>query len=415
MAAFTNSGAYHEDKYGSYDTSPLDQLVQQDTPSQPTGGAASQGALETPPSGGEASPAFNEGGEGEARKPALTGEGPQDMLSIFQNSSEEEKDALTKGQTEAMAPHGKSLEGGVMDIFKAGGPQAMARAAQFGVDLTPFANKMNPGSGEVAVGQAMGNVPSDENAGKPAFKTKEKATADQRGREQTHQAAKKKAQTDAMAAFLMETGLRILASDRPDAASAFGEAALGTMESGRARKRQGAQDKRDSEDRTIAQNDRERRQKREDSADEAAKVEAAAKKEERDYQKTQRGAAEDKVARSGMQEVINKDGDVYFFDPLNPGDGQYVTDKDGNRVKSADAGLSPAQVATNARAYTANRLKTLTSIEKDIKEYDTLYPEIRDETDPEKKKALIDAAVDERMSRFTYDESGNTIESYEDY
>ncbi len=257
--------------------------------SSPNGAASQEGALGAPASAGDSSPAFDkEVGKGEG------GTG-MTMVNIFMDASDEEKDELTKSITEGLAPHGKSLEGGFLDALKKGGPQAMAKAAQFGVDLEPWAEKLNPTQSGVALGQAMGNIPSDEQAaGKEAFKSTGKALADNKAatkKTASDAATKKREQRAAMSAFLMETGLRILASQRSDAGEAFGEAALGTMDSNARKKRLAANDK-------MQAAELERQHGREDTKDTMAKQKRA---------EEAAGAERDK-----LEKITTENGNVEF-------------------------------------------------------------------------------------------------------
>jgi hypothetical protein len=346
-------------KHASYDVGAVESLAPQPDAPSPKG-AASQGALENPAPAGGNQPAIDE-------KPA------QDMLSIFNEASDEDRDDLTKQQTEALAPHGKSLEGGFLDVLKQGGPQAMARASQFGIDMTQFANQLNPAKeAEAEVGQAFGQMPTEEqSASGGPFKDQETALQDyqgvkKEGKEQA--AAKKKAQRDAIAAFLMETGLRIMSSTRSDLGGAVGEAALGTMQSGANKRRQADQD-------SIAEQQRTRQNERQDKTDEAAALRAQQQTEEYEYGVTQRPAEEAKAARAGLESIKSESG-VYYFDPMDPKAGKYVVDKDGKRVLAEDVGLSKESIEATAR----QRRSAINSKVEKIKALDEferveLYPE----------------------------------------
>ena len=405
-------------KYSDFDSSNLEAMGGQENAPSPDG-AASQGALGNPATAGE-TPSV----DGPA---ALGEEGPQDMLSIFNQSTPEDRAHMTEKVQDSYAPLGYSLEGAMDLSLMKGGPQALARAAEFGIDLMPFADKINPDgsyskapagaqgaiqpqTASVESGQAFGAVPADGQAG--PVKDQDQAAAEFEGAiTDTKEGIriKKLEQRQAIAAFLMEMGLRTLASSRDDAAGAMAEGALGTIDARRSRKRQADED-------SIAAKQRERIERRQDEQDEAGKLEAQREEQDRQYEISQRPAEEAKTARAGMQEITNEAGEVYYFDPLDPEKGEYVEDAEGNRVKSADAGITPNQMEINRRAYRTARAKARTAVEKDIKEYDTQYPEIAEETDPETKKALIDAAVDEVLNRDGYDESGNAEEtSYLDW
>lgn len=374
-------------KHKDYDVGALEALSQEQSPSPQ--GAASQGAVGDPAPAGKAPSADG----------ALDQEAPQDMLSIFNKASPEDRDYLTNQQQEALAPHGKSLEGGLEEVLMNGGPQAMARAAQFGIDLTDFANKINPapkgGGPEAKVGQAFGNVPTEEqSASGEAFKSQEQAVGDMRAglkKNKDEAVAKKKAQRDAIAAFLMETGLRVLASTREDVGGAFGEAALGTMESGAARKRQAAQDK-------MAADENERKNKRQDAADEAARVREARDAEQYEYDKSQRGVKEAEAERKGLAQIVAKDGTVHY---VNIEEGT-VEDEDGVPIRKATTeDLSAAQRATDARAKERQVISERNRIRKAVAEGYTDNPELQaimDEKDPAKAREMINALADKNLT-----------------
>lgn len=349
-------------KFAGFDTAGLESLAPQNTPSPD--GAASQGALGPPSEGGESSAFPDQEGQGS------TG---MNMLSIFNESSDEDKDNLVTQVTESYAPHGMSIEGAAENALTRGGPQAWAQAAKFGVNLDSFADKLNPQGADTKLGQAFGSVPSDEQAAtNEAFKSTEQATTDLQATMDTQtaeSAAKKLEQRRAIAAFLIEAGLRTLASNREDVGGAMAEGALGTMEAGRKRKSE-------ARDIGIADAARERKIQREDASDEAAKLRAQQQTDEFEYKKSQRGAEEKKRDIGNLQEVTNEEGETYFFDPTDPKVGKWVTDADGNRVKSADVGLSKAQIETSKRAY--NRaLNTKVEKIKGLDEFERvqMYPE----------------------------------------
>ena len=385
MAAFDNELAGPPNalgKYSGYDVGALEAKAPQQTPPSPQG-AASQGDVGDPASAGKA--------------PALQDEDHKDMLSIFNSASDEDRDYLTTQQTEALAPHGKSLEGGLEEVLTKGGPQAMARAAQFGIDLTGFANKINPapkgGGPEAKQGQAFGNVPTEkQSAGGEAFKSQEQAVGDVRKgvkKNADTAAAKKKVQRDAIAAFLTETGLRILASNREDVGGAFGEAALGTMESGAARKRQAAADKMKA-DETARQN------RREDTSDEAAKVRAQQQTEEFEHDKSQ-WAAED--ARKGLVKIIDEDDRIIF---VNKEEGM-VTDEDGvprhvaNEYQKRAAARAGIDSTAKNRAILSERSRLRKIIESGYSD-DEKIQAIIDEKDDDKKRTLLNAMADKNVA-----------------
>lgn len=295
-------------KYKDYDVGALEALSQEQQPSPQ--GAASQGAV------GDPAPA------GKAPKAALDGEAPKDMLAYYEEAGDDSREHMVKAQEEAYAPHGLSLEGAAMNAIKQGGPQAMARAAKFGVDLTKFADVLNPQGKDAAVGQAFGNVPTEEqSASGEAFKSQEQATSDMKAGLQGNRdkaAEAKKQQRQAIAAFLMEAGLRTLASARDDVGGAVAEGALGTMANRRDRGRQDAADKMDAAD-------RDRQQKRQDESDEMRRQEEARQKEAYEYDKSQRGVKEEAARLKGLEMVVDSDGKIRYYKPKEG----VQTDEDG--------------------------------------------------------------------------------------
>ena len=112
--------------------------------------------------------------------------------------------------------------------------------------------------------------------------------------------------------WLPEMGLRILASNREDAAGAIGEGALGTIEARDKRKRQTAADKMDAADRA-------RRIEREDTQ-EARAVE----KEKREVKKFER-----EMDTGDLEKYIQQDGTVVWG---KKGEGFAYT-PDGKKIK----------------------------------------------------------------------------------
>jgi len=347
------------ERYGNYNLAGLESLGgQKNTPSP--SGAASQGALGTPaPAGG-------------AQKPV------SDFHKMYMDSEDSDKDAVADKMEQQFGEQGLSLKGAVNKVFEQGGETAMQLAERFGY------------------------IPSEAQANSAeAFKTREQALSDygvEMDNAKERDLADKKRLSDrrAMGGFLMDVGIRILASNRDDAGGAIAEGVLSTRQTRKDEARQKSADE-------VAAADRERKIRREDAADEAAKLKSARDEEKYQYDKSQRAADEQARERKGMVKTINKKGETYYYDPLDPKKGAYVEDADGNRVRSDTAmDLSKAQMATNARAYKQARARARTAIEKDIKDYDTQYPEIAEETDNKKREKMIDAAVDETLRRDGY-------------
>ena len=349
-------------KYADYDVAGMQSLAPQpDVPSPD--GAASQGALGAPSQGGDSSPAFtpDEGkGVGEARKPV------SDFHRIYRESNDADRDAVADKMEEQFAGQGLSLQGAVNMVFEQGGETAAQLASEFGY------------------------LPPEESAGKEAFKTREQALSDYGvaidSAKETQVAEKKKLDNRrAMGGFLMDVGLRIMASNKPGV-GAIGEGVLGAKQ---ARYDKGRERRKD----TIAEEDRKRKIEREDAADEAARVEAAAKKEKREYDISQRGAEEKKRDIGNLKEVTNEEGEVYYFDPTDPKKGNWVTDKDGNRLKAADVGLSKAQIETSRRAYDRavnSKVEKIKSLDK--YERDKMYPETKGLQGKPLRDAIIEVA-----------------------
>lgn len=345
-------------KFADFDTSNLESLSANEQAPSPDG-AASQGALGAPATVGGTSI------DGPA---ALGGEGPMDMLSIFNQSTEEDRDYLTEQVMESYAPLGYSLEGAMDNALMKGGPQSLARAAEFGIDLMPFADKINPdGSYSKTPGGeqqgAMGPPEPTELMGPP-----EEGALSQEAEKKEQIKIKKKEQRQKIGAFLIEAGLRTLASARDDTAGAMAEGALGTMTAQRERKRQSEQD-------SIAKKQRERNIRREDESDEAGKLEAQRAEQDRQYEISQREAEEAKTARAGMQSVTNKAGETYYFDPLDPEAGKWVETADGKKVLSDKVGLSRESIETSRRAY-ESRINSKVEKIKAMSEFDRVdfYP-----------------------------------------
>lgn len=237
-------------------------------------GPASQGALQgEAPAGAE--PAFNEAGA--AIDPA-TGQqmGPtneraeqgRQFFDYFQEADDDEKDELTNNVLEPIEASGLSGEGAVAQAFARDPQNAANVAAKYGI------------------------TPPPEPGGTPGFRTEEGALNEIYGppeaTEDETAEARKKQRRQAIGGFLFEMGLRILASNRPDAGGAIAEGALGTIEA--RRQRQIDAEDREYElsereytegEREEAATDRTRRREREDTAAEtAASAEQRAKNEE---------------------------------------------------------------------------------------------------------------------------------------
>ena len=245
--------------------------------------AASPGAL----SGEAAAPAAEPALQGEAMQPSAEqvfgddyGKGGKDFFSHWRKANPEEREQLTSNLEELPNAAGKSLEGMMQEAY-AQNPDVAAE-----------------------IGAKYGFSPPNRDGGMPNFKLEQRALSsiDQtmmegdlalaKGKEVLGQIEElnkkddlKREKRHAMGAFLFEAGLRILASQRGDAAGAIGEGLIGTMEARRARAQE-------DEDRGMAKEDRTRRQAFEDSAEtrrESAESRAKSK-EERDAEAAEREA-----------------------------------------------------------------------------------------------------------------------------
>jgi len=388
MGAFTDQYEQEDEntgKHSDYDLPAMEALSAEEQAPSPDG-AASQGAV-----GASAT------AEGTSDGPAALGdEGPKDMLSIFNQTSYENKSDSADIVRDKLSPEGISPEGAFIKQLMNGGPQASARAAQFGIDLMPFADKLNPEGSYKKAGQAFGNVPTDEQAasGGP-FKDVDQATAEHKGaiegqREQN--AADKEAQRQAIAAFLIEAGLRTIASAR-DGGEAIAEGALGTMEAQAGRKRQTEQD-------TIAQKQRERTERRQDEQDEAGKLraqqETAAFEREQGNWEAEDAEARAEEERKGLVKIQDKDGKTH---QVKIAEG-IARDQDGKIIISDnDQLLSLAQQRiqrdNQTRRYDTARATIQKLIDGGSYSGDEQVQAIMDMTDKtEKRNAINDLAME---------------------
>ncbi len=309
--------------YDDFNLSALEAVGNQNASSTPSGGAASQDALGNPASvGGTPEPAFADvKGEGEAKKPA------SDYHRMFLDAEDADKAAVADQVERGAAPGGKSLDGMMNDVFEKGGLPAMELA------------------------KAYGWIPPEEKAGQDGFKTREKALSDygvavDKQKETEVAEQDRLTQRYAMGGFLMDVGLRILASNRDDAGGAIGEGILGAQ--------QARTDKKDkAEAKTVATEDRERKHRREDEADKLRREKGAREAEEAEYDKTQRGAKARSARTKDMEQIITDDGRIFYIDPLDS-DGDNLVDKDGNVLIAADVGLSKEAIAAQVRQNERN-------------------------------------------------------------
>jgi hypothetical protein len=374
MAAFTGFDPIDEkrdeSKYAGYDVAGLEKTIpQQNVPSQPSGGAASQGALEAPAPAGATSPAFGDTKKADDPEPV------SDFHRMYLKGDDKDRDAVADRMEEQFGEQGLSLQGAVNKVFEEGGQSAMQLAERFGY------------------------IPPEESAGKGAFKTREQALADygvemDEAKEQKLVAQKKDANRRAMGGFLMDVGLRILASNREDAGGAIGEGALGARQSRKDERRQTQQDE-------MAAEDRARKQRREDTADEAGRIRESREAESYEYEKSQRAAAE---AKANLVEITTKGGEVYF---VNREEG-LVEDEDGVPIRTATAeDLSAAQRRVRednrARLFHTERRAIQKLVDEDTSD-DPEINAISEETSGDKRRQMINDLANKRLGASAEDD-----------
>ena len=289
-----------------------------------------------------------------------------------------------------------------------GGAHAAGLAQKYGVDLSEFANMIEPGQAQQGMDQAFGNLPTDEMAGKPGFKSMDKAKGDLKQKRVMAgiDAKNKKAeQRRAMGGFLMDVGLRILASNRPTAAGAFGEGVLGAQQVRRDRSRQDAADK-------MVTEDRERKARREDESDTMARQrEMRAQEKHASSEKRM----EDKAEADGLVKIVKDDGTIEFV-PIKEGP---VLGKDGAELRQAtSADISAAQARIDERAISSAYDRAKVRLDKLLEQrgVSAEVTAIKKEKDPEKRKVLRQAWLDEelRTSGYRIPQTEQTVD-YLDY
>lgn len=374
--------------YNQNNIAQLEALGGKNTPS-PDQGPPPEGALGAPEKSGESS--FL----GKPEEGAIDAEPAKDMLSIMDEADPDDFEEIRKKSEEAYAPFGKSVEGATADYLQKGGPEAWARAAKFGIDLTPFASAGQsairpdqPGQDPMqktdkAVGQAFGNVPTDEQSASGMPYADQDVATDkmQQGRKGLRQDAEKKRleQRARMGYFLLEAGLRTIASER-DAGAAVAEGALGAMGSAQDRKREEAAMKLDAEE-------RERQRKRQDESDTIMRQREA--REQSRFEK--------EAKREGLEKIVTRDGNVEFIE-IKKG---RALDQDGNPIEVPDPSALSATAwrgAVDAAAQARSREETavLKALENMNEDYPGIKP-IMDATDPEEKQRLIRELVEQKV------------------
>jgi len=194
-------------------------------------GAASQGESGA---GGNAGAGYTLGG------PAKKGQGEaakRDFGMMWTEASDEDKDSVVQSVADPLAAQGVSLEGGVMNALKQGGPHAMAAAQRWGIDLNQFADQLNPEGAQKESDGPTGNTPKafkgDDEYGESRALTSKNIQADKKKDQKVQQRR-------AMGGFLMELGINILSSQRGDATGAIGEGLKTTFVEKEARKTEAA-------------------------------------------------------------------------------------------------------------------------------------------------------------------------------
>lgn len=349
----------------------------QTSPSGPEGSAASQGALGAPASAG-AKPAFADRGMvvGDDIRDTTTSARYIDMWDS-PDTKPEDQDATVEVLETTLGAQGSGVTAKasetISNMMKQGDMPGLSLALDWGwrpedeaqTGSTAFAGKKNLGS-EFTVQEgeqgALGAdiVPGEEKK-KPKWDRKR------------------------MGGFLMEFGLRMLASDRDDAGAAFGDAALGTISARDERKKTAAAEE-------LAKQERERKVRREDEADLHKREKAARDKKAAARAETEEARKAERYKKEGYVRVDLPDGGV-AFGKMNEETG-HVEDPQGKELKGVDATkVTPATRETNRREQ--NRMRTYVDklLTDSLKDRRTVRedPELKaidDEKNSQKKKAL---------------------------
>ncbi len=379
--------AFTEDKNKTVLTGLEQAAGDQTSPSGPTGPAASQGALGAPANAG-AKPDNAFVGYGELGADEGGGQRYIDMWDDPATSDEDRvatvdelERSLGAGGSGVIAKTNETVSkimkegdmpglgllldwGWTPDVERPEGDSAFGGKKNLGSEFTEQAGDMGALGADIVPGEA----PKPE--GKPKWDRKR------------------------MGGFLMEFGLRMLASDRDDAGEAFGEAALGTMEARDQRKKTAAAEE-------LAKQERDRKQRREDEGDLHKR-----EKEKRDAraaelrEKDEARKVEDQ-AKKGLVRVKQDDGS-FIYASIKKG---RLVDEEGNTVYGETDKVSLAQQHTNARADVNTRkdirkalIKALTgSIRKHPQRED--LQKIKDEEDPAKRERLMEVYEDKEYDR----------------
>jgi len=367
--------AFHKEEDDTVLTGLQQAAGDQTPPSGPEGPAASQGALGAPaPAGENSAPAFADRGlvEGEGIRNRYIDmwDAPETDDKDRDATVEELEKALSSGGSGVVAKTNETIS----NIMKQGDMPGLSLLMDWGwtpesersSDSSAFSGQKNLGSEftvqEGEMGALGGDIePSAPSADKPKWDRKR------------------------MGGFLMEFGLRMLASDR-DAAGAFGEAGLGTMQArGERKKTKAAED--------LATSERERKQRREDEGDLHKREKAARDKraEGRAVKDEERKA--EKAEREGLTRITMPDGKVEYGKIV---DG-VVTRKDGTEIKGIDPSQQSAEsmsaverqeIGLRAKIDTATTKALQDRIRKPPRGDEDLYAIQNAKSSKEKKRLL---------------------------
>ncbi len=386
-------GAFEEDKDKKTLTGLQNAAGDGTSPSEPTGSAASQGALGAPAQAG-ATPAFADRGMivGDDIRDTTTSARYKDMWDDPSTTDE------MKDETEAEMD--KSLSAGgsgtiaktnevIANTMKNGDMPTLSLLLDWGWtpesersdDSGAFAGKKNLGS-EYTVQEG------DQGAlGAEIVPGEEKPKWDRRQ----------------MGGFLMEFGLRMLASNRETGGEAFGEAAIGTMDAREERRKTKA-----TED--LATAERKRTQRREDEADlhrrekEKRDVRASELREKDEKRKVREEGRKAKEAkRKGLVQTTNEAGEV-FYGEIKAG---YIVDPDtGEKMKATSAILSASGTRAARDALAGAKQTATRDLDKAIAGGPgSKDPEVRAmkyEKDQAKLDKLRKAWIKKRVDSFDY-------------
>lgn len=404
MAAFDNKAKTY--KYGDY---PIDRLLALDPRNAPPaplpGAGASEGVFGSPaPVGG--SPAFAPPGAREATDQVVaqqmgnpeafvTGPKPNSPPGAWEATSDLIDDQFGG---KANKPFFELWREGSEEEKKAIADQVEEGFKAQNVSMKEQAEKLaqsNPAAMELA--EKFGYVPPKDKAGKPPFKTQGEAFVDAKNKKD-----KPKWDREAWGGFLMEAGLRILASNKQDAGGAIGEGVLGTMDARRQRAEQ-------ERLRKIQMEELERQRRRDKAADERAE-------ERLDLERDREGrlvSQEDRLNKATEARIrqINHNISAGNFDMVQDKDGKYhvvktdqpglLRDAEGNPIEGETAAdMSRAQLETWQRQITRDRADLYKQVRKELEGFpmDPAVEAIQN-ADPKDRKKLIDQVVEERLRR----------------